>query len=210
MSLDFSSCTPDAAPLVAASQVERCRPGEAGPDLLAQWVESRDERFLALLMAAHRPMVAAVCRRILGHRFDADEVADEVFADFAQEAASIRGQPGAWLRRVATHRAWRRNHRCTTTQAALRGDDEAVQETRDVIEGDEERSRRCTCMATALGSLSETERQVVVEHFYRYRSPAEIAGAAGISARAVRKRLSAALDRLSRQEILRSLYAEMC
>jgi RNA polymerase sigma-70 factor (ECF subfamily) len=210
MSLDFSSCTPDAAPPIVAGLVERIRPGEAGPDLLVQWVQFQDERSLALLMAAHRPMVAAVCRRILGHQLDAEEVTEEVFADFAQEAGSIRGQPGAWLRRAATHRAWRRNHRSRLATVALRGDEEELSIPSEAVGGEEERRHLRSRMAMALTALSATERQAVIHHFYHDRSPAEIAGTVGISAHAVRKRLGVALDHLRQQPAIRRLYAEAC
>lgn len=171
---------------------------------LERWVERRDEPALAELIAVHRPMVAGVCRRILGGGLEAEEVADEVFADLATDAAAIRGPVGAWLRTCATYRACRRR-RTRARGQRLTPDDAtwiAPCATGDVGDGLRDR------IATAMDALDSRERGVIEQRFFLNQTPAEIASAAGISPHAVRKRLGSALGRLRRQSAMRQLYAE--
>lgn len=183
----------------------------ADADQLARWVQWRDERALEMIIDYHREMVTGVCRRILGSRMDAEEVANEVFADLAREAAAIHASPAAWLRRVATHRALRhlRRRRCRIAGSVLRGDEPSPSD-RDDRTGDEDMPRRIQArLANALETLGEQERDTLVQHFFGTASTTLIARRSGVSVHAVRKRITTALGRLSRLESVRGLYAEI-
>jgi RNA polymerase sigma factor (sigma-70 family) len=80
---------------------------EAGrsPDreLLARFVQQRDETAFAALVQRHAVMVYGVCRRVLKHSHDAEDAAQATFLVLAHNAGSIqkRGSVGSWLHTVA-------------------------------------------------------------------------------------------------------------
>jgi RNA polymerase sigma factor (sigma-70 family) len=75
----------------------------ADADLLARFVNSRDEAAFELLVWRHGGMVHRVCQSLLRHEADADDAFQATFLALARDAASItQGQSCAgWLYRVA-------------------------------------------------------------------------------------------------------------
>jgi RNA polymerase sigma factor (sigma-70 family) len=75
----------------------------ADADLLARFVDSRDEAAFELLVWRHGGMVHRVCRNLLRQEADADDAFQATFLALARDAASIaKGQSCAgWLYRVA-------------------------------------------------------------------------------------------------------------
>ncbi len=71
--------------------------------LLARFLSSYDETAFAALMQRHGPMVVAVCRRVLRHTQDAEDVSQATFLLLAQRARTIRKRDavGSWLHGVA-------------------------------------------------------------------------------------------------------------
>lgn len=166
------------------------QPRDRSEGLLRRWIDDRDEGALASLIDDLQPMVASVCRRILGSSLDAEEVIHEAFADLAQDGAAIRGQPGAWLRRVATHRALRRMRSRRRQPGPLLGDETANPPTATGAE------TAADLVAAALDGLSEQDRDTLVRRFLLDQPVAEIAASTGRSASAVRKRIACVLGRL--------------
>jgi RNA polymerase sigma factor (sigma-70 family) len=78
-------------------------------DLLERFIASRDEDAFAALVSRHGPMVYGVCRRLLRHDQDAEDVFQATFLVLSRKAASIRrGQAlAAWLHEVARRLALR-------------------------------------------------------------------------------------------------------
>jgi RNA polymerase sigma factor (sigma-70 family) len=72
---------------VLAAQ-QRC--GDSDEQLLHAFAVHRDEEAFAVLVHRHGPMVLRVCRRILGHEQDAEDVFQATFLVLAQKAASLR------------------------------------------------------------------------------------------------------------------------
>jgi RNA polymerase sigma factor (sigma-70 family) len=85
--------------------------GIAAPDaeLLARFLDSRDEIAFEALVARHLPAVRAVCRSILRDPNDADDAVQATFLVLVRRAVAVRNRValGAWLCRVA----WRTANR---------------------------------------------------------------------------------------------------
>jgi RNA polymerase sigma factor (sigma-70 family) len=77
--------------------------------LLDRFTRARDEAAFADLVRRHGPMVLSVCRRVLGHEQDAEDVFQAAFLVLVRKAGSIRQQQsvGGWLFRVCYRLALR-------------------------------------------------------------------------------------------------------
>jgi RNA polymerase sigma factor (sigma-70 family) len=71
--------------------------------LLERFTSQREEAAFAVLVRRYAPLVLGVCRRILRHEQDSEDVFQAVFCVLARKAAVIRqrGAVGAWLHAVA-------------------------------------------------------------------------------------------------------------
>jgi RNA polymerase sigma factor (sigma-70 family) len=78
-------------------------------ELLARFVDSRDQTAFEVLIERHMPGVRAACRGWLRSAADIDDAAQATFLILVQRAGSIREQAalGGWLYRVATNVARR-------------------------------------------------------------------------------------------------------
>src|SRR5262249_9619934 len=76
---------------------------ESDQALLARFAEHHEEAVFERLMERHGPMVLGVCRRLLSHEQDAEDVFQATFLVLARKAKSIRrrGSLGSWLYGVA-------------------------------------------------------------------------------------------------------------
>ncbi|MCK6487712.1 MAG: sigma-70 family RNA polymerase sigma factor [Planctomycetes bacterium] len=160
--------------------------------LVRSWCDGRDEGAFSLLVKRHRAMVEGVCRRELLGSADAEDVAQEVFADLADQAGTIRGEPGAWLRTVALHRCLNLvRSRQRRRQHEQRAGRETIAATAvPATEVDEELLEAC------LAELGEDDRALLVRLFVEGQSQTEVARATELSPLAVHRRLHRALDRL--------------
>ncbi len=104
----FSSVRPDSRP---------------DAELLARFLDDRDEVAFAALLARHTPAVRAACRGWLRAAADIDDAAQATFLVLVQRAGSIRDRAalGGWLYRVADNVA-RRLRRRLTNARPLPGD----------------------------------------------------------------------------------------
>jgi RNA polymerase sigma factor (sigma-70 family) len=77
--------------------------GQTDGQLLARFLEQRDEAALAALMGRHGPMVWGVCRRLLPSHHDAEDAFQASFLVLVRKAASVRPREmvGNWLYGVA-------------------------------------------------------------------------------------------------------------
>lgn len=80
--------------------------GCADAELLARFVDRRDEAAFELLLHRHGPMVLGTCRRVLADANDTDDAFQATFLVLARKAGAVgrREAVAAWLHRVA-HRA---------------------------------------------------------------------------------------------------------
>jgi RNA polymerase sigma factor (sigma-70 family) len=85
--------------------------GNEAPDgeLVERFVDSRDEAAFATLVQRHGAMVRGVCRRVLGHEQDAEDVFQAVFLVLSRKAGALRRKDavGPWLFGVARRLALR-------------------------------------------------------------------------------------------------------
>src|SRR5713226_3395857 len=77
--------------------------GLADCQLLERFASQREEAAFAALVERHGTLIEAVCRRILGHSPDADDVFQATFIVLARKARSLRWHEsiGPWLYAVA-------------------------------------------------------------------------------------------------------------
>src|SRR5258708_4327242 len=101
--------------------------------LLARFAAGQDEAAFAALVRRHGPMVLGVCRRVLRHAEDAEDVFQATFLILARKASSVlkREAIGSWLYRVAYRAAQEarvmRARRRTQERAGDRAPESSVQ-----------------------------------------------------------------------------------
>jgi RNA polymerase sigma factor (sigma-70 family) len=94
-------------------QIRRLSGSPCDPDsddqLLERFRARRDEAAFTALVRRHGAMVFGVCRRVLRHEQDAEDVFQATFLVLARKAASLRPHRslGGWLHEVAYHLALR-------------------------------------------------------------------------------------------------------
>lgn len=167
-------------------------------DILA-WSQRRDEDAFARLVERHVGLVAAACRRHLGHGQAADDATQATMIILARRAGAIRdpARLGPWLYGVALHvcrtsiRAAGRRSRHERKAAIGPGLPQSSQ-TADDAQWDELRPH----LDAALASLSTPQREAVVCHLLEGKSQDEVARQLGISKDAFRKRVEYALMKL--------------
>jgi RNA polymerase sigma factor (sigma-70 family) len=91
--------------------LEESDPGTSGDDgaVLARFLHTGDEDAFACLVRRYGRMVLGVCRRVLGHQQDAEDVAQDAFLLLVRKAATIRvgDSVRGWLHTAAYRLALR-------------------------------------------------------------------------------------------------------
>src|SRR5581483_12181594 len=68
------------------------RRDDSDEQLLSAFTNLRDDNAFAVLVHRHGPMVLQVCRRLLGHEQDAEDVFQAAFLVLARKASSLRNK----------------------------------------------------------------------------------------------------------------------
>ena len=167
-------------------------------ELLARFVEMRDERAFSDLVARHGRMVQGTCRRILGDTDEADDAFQATFLVLVARAGELhRGWArhqsiGGWLHRVASNAALqvrresRSRKRRESTFARLHHGDSGKSPIREVLPILDEEVRR----------LPDRFRTPLVLCYFEDRSQQEAAEELGISQSTLRRRLDRARELL--------------
>jgi hypothetical protein len=107
--------------------------GVSDGQLLACFVEHRDEAAFEALVRRHGPMVHGLCRRLLGNHHDAEDAFQAAFLVLARKAAAIKSREAlaSWLYGVAYNvaqkaRAMTLKRRARERQVAEMPEPEAV------------------------------------------------------------------------------------
>src|SRR5437879_3604789 len=118
----------------------QCPSRQPDGDLVRRFIDDRDETAFAAVVQRHGPMVLAVCRNVLHHQQDGEDVFQAAFLVLARKAHTIRKQQSlsSWLHGVAYRLALkaraRRNRRqgrekpAVDTGVARTADDLTVRE----------------------------------------------------------------------------------
>jgi RNA polymerase sigma factor (sigma-70 family) len=177
---------------------------EADAELLAQFITLRDEAAFAALVERHGPTVLSVCRSMLRHQQDAEDVFQATFLTLARKASSIRKHSalGSWLhgvayrvaRRARANTANRRRHEqlaCAGTITTVM-DDLTWRELRAVLHEEIER-------------LPEKNRLALLLCYWEGLTQEEAAKRLGLSKEALKDRLERARKLLRSRLVRRGL-----
>jgi RNA polymerase sigma factor (sigma-70 family) len=106
--------------------VSRQEVGKTDGQLLASFIEQRDESAFEAILHRHGPMVFGVCRRMIGHHHDSEDAFQATFLVLARKAGSVRPRErlANWLHGVALRTAMK----ARTMSAKRRGREKQVTE----------------------------------------------------------------------------------
>ena len=161
--------------------------------MVASGCEDNADAWLAEYRA---PLVGYVLPIVNGDRQAAEDVVQETMLRGWQHAGELsREHAGSWLYKVARNiaiSAYHRRRRVRPPEVPL--DETTVPAASDRIDGVVD----ALLIASALNSLSDEHRQVIIELFYNQRSVAEVAGRLAIPEGTVRSRCFYGLRALRR------------
>lgn len=177
------------------------------PREVLEGLRARDPDALSMVFRTYFPRVYNLAHRILGNRWQAEDVSQDVFLKVyrAAETFDPERDPWPWLARITYNacrdhwRSWaHRMNRGSVTLDVVTGPEEGAFTSPDDPERDLARSEESRRVQLALKKLSERNRAIVMLHDFEGLRHDEIAAIVGINAAAVRKRYSRAMAELAR------------
>src|SRR5579884_288123 len=180
------------------------RDGLSDGQLLALFVQDRDEGAFTALLNRHSPMVMGVCRRILRDHHDAEDAYQATFLIFARKAGSVRAQDsiGGWLYRVAYRTALEARARIVRR----RGKEQQVNELPDpAVQPDEGQPELLASLDREIDRLPDKYRVPVVLCELEGRGRKEVAELLGVPEGTLSWRLAHAKKLLAQRLARRGL-----
>lgn len=172
------------------SSLESAPTTASDAELLAAFAASGDDPAFAELVRRHLPLVLAVTRRRLGGSGLAEDAAQQVFIALSRRVRQLKGIPclPAWLQRAAVLESTRlargeSRHRLRNQQAGH-------------PQGESGGGTQEGKLDSALASLPERDRQVLLLHHFEKLAYDQVARRLGISAEAAQRRGHRALEKL--------------
>lgn len=147
------------------------------------------QTYFSLLVDEYQKPLLNLCYMYLRDRTQAEDAVQETFLKAYRALSSFRGEssPKTWLMRIAVNvcRDYQRSGWFTRVNRFITPDDlpERAAEERDEAAAD---------LADAIMRLPARHREVVLLYYYQSMTMPEIAGALGINASSVSRRLKAA------------------
>ena len=166
--------------------------------LLQRFATQQEEAAFEMLVERHGPAVLGLCRRILRHEQDAEDVFQATFLALARKASSIRKPDslGCWLYGVASRLAFK-----VRASAAKRHEAEIRRQPIDRLAGQE----LCVALDEELSHLAERYQAPIVLCYLEGKTREEAARQLGCSIATLKLRLSQGREILQQRLTLRGL-----
>lgn len=171
----------------------RSLPSDDG-QLLERFVHQRDEAAFAELVARHGPLVFGLCRRLLGHVQDAEDVFQATFLVLARKAATIRRPQSlsCWLHGVA----YRLALKARAETQRRRSHEQLAQPLGATADVDLSWREVCGLLDEELQRLPEKQRLPLVLCYLEGLTQDEASGRLGWPRGTLKRRLEAGRERL--------------
>lgn len=183
-------------PLVSGTTLDGSPEIDGGMDdmAMAAAIARGDSGAIRVLVDRESARLARQCTRILGDPDAAQDVTQETFLVACRSMTSFRGEGtlGAWLSRIAVRLAWRQRRYDRRFEPL--GDRETLPagSAWSLPEG----ARGLDLIRSAVSTLPESQREVVMLHYFGELTLREIAAASGRPLGTIKSDLHRALTRL--------------
>lgn len=174
------------------------------PELLGRFLDEHADTALAEIVRRHVDLVySAALRQVGGDSHFAEDVVQQVFADFVRKAASLRRRPslGGWFY-TSTHYAAAKLVRGERRRKARDLEASKMNAIEAGLASERDWEHLRPMLDQAMHELGERDRDAVVLRYFERLPLAEVGRRLGISENAASKALERALDRL-RQRLAR-------
>jgi RNA polymerase sigma factor (sigma-70 family) len=164
--------------------------------LLRAYAEHRSDPAFAELVRRHVDIVHSAAVRMVCDSHLAQDVTQSVFLALASNAAQLKDRPvlSGWLHRTAQNIAAQTVR--TDVRRRVREQEAAAMNELLSAEPDIVWEHIAPRLDTALGELSESDRDALLLRYFERKSASEMATTLGISDEAAQKRVNRAVDRL--------------
>jgi len=160
--------------------------------LLRRFAEAGDGEAFSELVGRYQHFVYGACLRVLGNAADAEDIAQECFLRLARRADAVRYSLPGWLHHNATTMSMDERRR----QAARRKREQVHDQMKASSNNEATWQETAPHIDKALDELPDDLRLVLIEHFLRRRTQAELAAELGVSSATVSRRVEAGVERL--------------
>jgi RNA polymerase sigma factor (sigma-70 family) len=169
----------------------QCPSRQTDRQLLQQFLAEEDEAAFAALVQRHGPMVLGVCRNVLHHQQDAEDVFQAAFLVLARKARTIRKQQAlsSWLYGVA----YRLALKARTRRSRRQDREQSIPDAGSASTMDDLTVRELGLILHAeLQRLPEDHRAVLLLSYWEGKTRDEAAEVLGMTSGAFKKRLERA------------------